>query len=86
MTLKVKRDLFEGAIKPRYWTYKDVKYDEDGWADANKYLPADYDLVYLKIEDQPCVCGWSAGNSWDGLQVKKEDKVLFWKRKFDDNN
>lgn len=69
--------------KPRLFTYKDVIYDFDGWADAKKYQPKKFDLVYVKIKGKPTTNGWFSSNFWDGLLVKPEDEVLYWKRKLD---
>lgn len=63
------------------YTYKDVFYDIDGWADVSKFLPDDYDLVYMKIDGKKTIPGWICGSSWQGLRLKAEDKVLYWKRK-----
>jgi hypothetical protein len=81
MILKVGRDKIDDGMKIRNVTYKDVRYDEDGWADAKRFIPADYDLVYLKIEGEPTTSGWSTGNNWDGLQIKEEHNILYWKKK-----
>lgn len=55
--------------------------DIDGWVDTEKFLPADYDLVYMKIEGQESVMGWIRGNAWDGLKLKPTHKIRYWKRK-----
>ena len=61
--------------------YRDVKYDADKWVDATKFLPADFDLVYLKVFGRERdVAGWINGDKWDGLNFKPEYKVLQWKR------
>jgi len=61
--------------------YRDVIYDKEGWADASKYLPEDYDLVFLKIEGKDICHGWSTGQNWDGCNIKRSDNILSWKRK-----
>jgi hypothetical protein len=61
--------------------YKDVEFDIDGWADCKRFLPDDYDLVLLKLSRGKTIPGWIAGSSWDGLKLKKEDTVLYWKKK-----
>ncbi len=61
--------------------YNHVAVDEDGWADCNKYLPADYDLVLVKVEGKPVMAGWISGVEWDGLKLQSNDKVKYWKRK-----
>jgi hypothetical protein len=62
------------------YTYRDVKFDLDGWADSKEYLPEDYNLVYMKIEGRKTIPGWSIGSSWSGLRLKLTDQVIYWKR------
>ena len=80
MINKVGERFFDGKNK-RTFLYKDVIYDENGWVDARRFLPADYDLLYLKIKDKPRRIGWSVGTKWDGLKIKKEDEILEWNKK-----
>lgn len=57
-----------------------VKYDEDGWVDATKFLPIDYDLMYLKVDGvKGFIRGWYSGTVWDGLKYQEGQKVLYWK-------
>jgi hypothetical protein len=65
---------------PRSFNYSKVISDPDGWVDANKFLPADYDLCLLRIDGKKSIYGWAAGIGWDGLKLGKDDKVIFWKR------
>jgi hypothetical protein len=65
---------------PIPYVYKDVAYDIDGWADSEKYLPEDFDLVLMKLARGKTVPGWIGGTTWYGLRFKKDDAVLFWKR------
>ena len=81
--LKVARDYIELAEgKRRKVSYKDVRFDKDKWANAKSYLPADYDLVYMRLDSDITIAGWSNGNSWEGLRLRENDHVLYWKRKF----
>jgi hypothetical protein len=67
--------------KKRKLNYADVKYDADKWVDATKFLPADFDLVFIKSPSHiETISGWSIGRNWDGLHIKPEEKVLFWKK------
>ena len=75
--VQVEKSYKDGKIK---YTYKDVKYDIDGWVDAKKYLPADYDLCLMKTKSRT-LYGWYSGLSWDGMKIKDSDQILFWKRK-----
>lgn len=69
------------------YTYKDVEFDDEGWADVANFLPADFDLVIIEIagRKEP-IDGWSTGHNWDGLFFQTGDKVLRWKRKPDERN
>lgn len=77
--IKVGEAKEEIKKSPRY-SYYDVQFNEDGWADAQLYLPADYDLLTLIVRGRGKVSGWSVGHFWDGGNLRKQDKVLFWKR------
>ncbi len=61
-------------------TYSMVKFDADGWASASEFMPADYDLCALMIKDNKKRNGWVKGTIWDGLNIKKDDEVMYWKR------
>lgn len=78
--MKVGRDYIE-VVRRKKFDYRDVEFDADGWADAKKYLPADYDLMFLKVKDKKSVSGWHVGKKWDGLRLKKDDEILYWKKK-----
>jgi len=60
-------------------TYAKVPNDGNGWVEAHKYLPANYDLVLMKIGDtyKP---GWYQGNSWEGYKYEPGEEVTHWKR------
>ena len=61
---------FYKSIKKEYM-YSLVKFDDDKWADASKFLPADYDLVWCQIENKDkALSGWHTGTCWDGLHIK----------------
>lgn len=67
--------------KERKFTYNDVQYDPDKWADASKFLPGDFDLVFLKVDGQKKkVPAWSNGQKWDGANFREEYNVLYWKK------
>lgn len=63
-----------------FYVYSDAHHDEDGWVDAKKFMPIDFDLCFLKIKDKKSCMGWSSGTVWDGLKLAKDDEVLYWKR------
>ncbi len=65
--------------KLQKYTYKDVEHDEGGWVDASKYLPLELELVVLKLEKKKKM-GWRSSTHWDGIYVKPDEKVLYWKR------
>lgn len=73
---KIKQKI-EGKLT--YWTYRNIKYDNEGWADGSIYLPDQFDLCILKTEKEKVIKGWHTGQIWDGLNVKILDKIKFWK-------
>lgn len=60
------------------FSYRDVKKDENGWADAELYYPFQYDLVCVKTQDK-AKKGWWDGYQWEGAHLTSEDKVIAWK-------
>ncbi len=79
MSLKVGRDLFPG--KECKTSYKNIYYDRDGWVDAKKYLPSDYDLVMIMFSTGEVTYGWTMGKNWQGVLVTHETVVKSWKKK-----
>jgi len=63
-----------------YWSYRDVKYDECGWACVDDFLPMEFELCYLKTDDNKSLMGWYTGAIWDGMKVKETDVIKYWKR------
>lgn len=59
-----------------------VTKDYDGWVDADRFLPADYDLVLIKGIFK-LIVAWHAGHKWDGLQYVPGTTVKYWKKKRD---
>ena len=62
-----------------FFAYKNIIAEETGWIDPLKYLPYEYDMVELNLENKIPIKGWLTGNHWDALRLKKTDKVLGWK-------
>lgn len=75
-------------IGKRVIGYSHVTCDIDGWADAKEFLPADFDLCYVKIKDKQTRPGWVQGTIWGGANVARDDIVLYWKKfeKLKDND
>jgi len=78
------RYYVDGKLKT--FRYRDIEYVYDYWVDVNKFLPDDYDIVYLQLTDGRGVTGWLSGNTWEGLRLKPEDEIVLWKRKPEDLN
>jgi hypothetical protein len=68
-----------GLGSKRLFPYSLVEYGDNGWADANKYLPLEYDLVYVKLKEK-ILMGWRSMGKWIGLRFDNEP-VYAWKRK-----
>lgn len=71
-------DIGKSKLIAIYYTYKDVEWDLDGWADSKKYFPMDFDLVQMQLKRGKTVPGWASGLSWCGLRLKKDDEILSW--------
>jgi hypothetical protein len=80
MPLKVGKPFPSETNPKRTLSYRMVPTDPDGWVDAKKYLPADYDLVLCKGEGKTVVA-WHSCHHWDGLNYKPGSEVNYWKRK-----
>lgn len=64
-------------------TYARVETDADGWVDINDYLPADYDLTFVKLDNRSgTFSAWSTGTNWDGEKLSPDDTIVYWKRQF----
>ncbi len=77
--MKVGRDDIYTPSK-RKFAYRDIKLDPDGWADVNQYLPADFDLLLMKMSDGTIKPGWRIGNDWDGIRLNPLVQVIAWKK------
>lgn len=66
----------------RKMQYRDVMFDGDGWATADKYLPEDYDMTYMRCDNERTIAGWCVGAKWSGIRLTNQ-KVVAWKRKPD---
>ncbi len=67
----------------RLCKYSDVPTDEDKWVYDLTYRPIPYDLMKMRFsgQDKSVVkSGWWTGIFWKGLRLKKDDKVIAWKR------
>lgn len=62
------------------YSYDDVLFDEDGWADAKQFIPIDFDLCELKVKGKKSHPGWVSGSKFDGLNIESGDEVLYWKK------
>lgn len=66
--------------KSKKISYKHAIRDEEGWIDASRFLPEDFDMVEIKSDGLKQVFGWCMGKCWDGLYVKPKMKIKFWKK------
>ncbi len=71
-------------VGARYAAYSDVIFAYDGWANAEYFLPHEYDLLSIKTDKGEVKKGWISGNAWDGLEIKPKDKIIEWKRTFEE--
>lgn len=62
-----------------FYKYTDALADIDGWIDPALWLPLPFDMCWLKT-DIKTKTGWWTGKGWEGLRLKAEEIVLYWKR------
>ncbi len=73
--------------KKKFFKYSNVKFDGKGWADPQKYLPLEFDLCLLKLEQrEKHYSGYWTGQCWDGANIKKDHTIQKWKRISDPEN
>lgn len=63
-----------------HYTYSDIKFKDDGWADVTEYLPLNFDLCDVKLDCGRIFSAWVFENKWEGLKLKPQHKVLFWRK------
>ena len=63
--------------------YLMVEVDENGFADASKYAPVEYDLLYLITDKGFRKNGWWCGNSYYSHRLKNDETVISWKKNKD---
>lgn len=69
-----------------FYSYADCESDFDGWVDCKRFLPADFDLVHMRLKRNRTIPGWVNGSTWEGLRIKPDDEVKYWKRKEEDRD
>jgi hypothetical protein len=70
--------LINGKSQP--FKYEWVEKDFDGWVDPEKFKPMRYDMCYLRAKNNRTYPGWWTGDRWDGLRVKPDIEIIYWKR------
>jgi len=69
------------AEKSNSLRYLLTKFDKQGWAAAERALPIPFDLVTVLTNTNKKIPAWWNKCIWEGLHLKKEDKVIKWKRR-----
>lgn len=74
-------EIYPGNKNP--FSYKYVQPEENGWISVKKFMPRNFDLVYLKMEDK-IKEGWYTGLGWYGYKIIPTDEPIYWKRRPDE--
>lgn len=74
-----------GIRTRKRWSYKHCCFDHEMFADATKYLPRDFDMCDVKVQQEAnkIFSAWHTGNGWDGRKLLPEHVVTKWRRKED---
>jgi hypothetical protein len=85
--LQVGKDYYEssGSKKKKVFANAQVLFDCDGWADVNRFLPRDFELVKVLLKNNKMKNGWFNISRWDGLKILPTDEVVAW-RKINEEN
>jgi len=73
-------------IKPRCvgkdaCRYKDVKLDEEGFADASLFSPFPFDLVECVVKQNSSpTSGWFTGGGYYGIRMGDKNRIYKWRR------
>ena len=60
-------------------SYRNIPCDKDRWVDPATFLPINYDLVDVRTYEDKKRVAWWAEKKWEGLRMRKGDKVKKWK-------
>lgn len=67
-----------------FYKYSDIPKDAEGWVSDLRYLPISFDMMQVKIKDNPKIIpGWWDGEKWTGLRFRQGYIVTQWKRDMD---
>lgn len=61
--------------------YRITKFDKEGWANAKKAKPIPFDMVTIETASGKRCPAWWNESLWEGLRLRKNDKILRWKRR-----
>lgn len=75
MIKKVGKRYYDGELK-----FVEVPCNNQGWVDASQYLPEDYVMCRVELDDGTRRSAWHSGNKWDGAWIRESDQILFWKK------
>lgn len=70
----------KGKTKNKFLDYASIPYDKDGYADAMKYCPSNYDLLQMVTDGGRIRMGWWTGNEYYSRKLKPEESVIAWKK------
>lgn len=69
--------------KKRAYKYSDIPTDINKWVYDLEYMPIPYDLMFLRLKENPKVkSGWWDGAIWQGLRLKDDETIIAWKRNY----
>jgi len=59
--------------------YTDLPGEIPAWQSPDRFRPLPFDLVEIETSKK-IVTGWWTGNTWMGLRLRKEDKIISWRK------
>lgn len=71
---------FQAGENYKGWklTYDFIVPDNNGWVDNRLFIPANFDLVMVKLESGVKVFGWIEDKKWNGNKLFPISQVSYW--------
>lgn len=78
--LKVGHSIVPFKGKTRLLGYDLIDYQDDGFADANKYIPNDFDMCFLTTSLGKRMNGWWTGQEFYSIRLLPGDVIVSWRK------
>lgn len=78
--LKVGYSVVPHKQSKRVLGYDLVIYEENGFADVNKYTPIDFDMCVLITSEGKHIHGWWTGQEYFSHRMLSQEVIVSWRK------